>query len=74
MKDITPITITTQFSKGFIIIAGMLLIFYLIFKIDEFGLFSLIFTIFSCLCCGMGQSIKENQQNKIVPVNSIQTV
>ena len=69
-----PTTITNCFAKGFIIPAILLLILYIFTESSDAGCFAMIFAIMSCLCCGMGESIKNNEKNKknkIVPLSEI---
>lgn len=69
-----PKTITNGFAKGFIIPAIILLVVYIFTESSDAGCFSIIFAIMSGLCCGMGESIKNNEKNKknkIVPVRQI---
>ena len=66
-----PTTITNCFAKIFIIPAIILLIVYVFTESSDAGCFAMIFTIMSCLCCGMGESIKNNKKhkkNKVVPL------
>ena len=74
MVDTTPTTITNCFAKGFIIPAIILLVVYIFTESSDAGCFAIIFAIMSGLCCGMGESIKnnkKNKKNKIVPIRQI---
>ena len=74
MVDTTPTTITNCFANGFIIPAIILLVVYIFTESSDAACFSIIFAIMSGLCCGMGESIKnnkKNKRNKIVPVRQI---
>ena len=54
--------------------AIILLVVYIFTESSDAGCFSIIFAIMSGLCCGMGESIKNNEKNKknkIVPIRQI---